>query len=164
MSENDFARPFEVQKYLTEDGEDESKPPRDKEPLPAGDYELQVDWTRIDDLENGKALLVRYIVVSPPEIDEDRKLFDRFWLNHRNAEAARVGRSRLATLCSKVGILELRSASELEWKCVGAKVHVDGQYNRLTNYRKIDQIDDALPPEDEFGNHEDGEQTDDIPF
>jgi hypothetical protein len=109
------------------------------EPLPAGDYTMQVIDSELKDTKSGSGqqLVLTLEVIDGPF--SNRRVWDRLNIRNQNADAQRIAQRSLADLCLAVGISSLRNSEELHFKpFVGAvKIREDktGQYGPQNTVR-----------------------------
>ncbi|MCC7253833.1 DUF669 domain-containing protein [Hyphomicrobium sp.] len=112
---------------------------RSFEPLPAGDYQMQVIESKIENTKSltGKMLVLTLEVVSGPHTN--RRVWDRLNIVNQNADAQRIAQRALADLCLAVGIAQLRDTDELHFKPfvgrVGVREDKTGQYGPQNTVR-----------------------------
>jgi hypothetical protein len=109
------------------------------EPLPAGDYTMQVIESELKDTKSGSGqqLVLTLEVIEGPF--SNRRVWDRLNIRNQNADAQRIAQRALADLCLAVGISSLRNSEELHFKpFIGAvKIREDktGQYGPQNTVR-----------------------------
>ena len=113
---------------------------RNFDPLPAGDYQMQVIETDVKATKanNGDQQLVLTLeVISGPHAN--RRVWDRLNIRNHNADAQRIAQRALADLCLAVGITTLRNTEDLHFKPfvgrVGIKTDKSGQYGPQNTVR-----------------------------
>jgi hypothetical protein len=112
---------------------------RSFEPLPAGDYTMQVIESELKDTKSGSGqqLVLTLEVIEGPF--SNRRVWDRLNIRNQNADAQRIAQRALADLCLAVGISSLRNSEELHFKpFIGAvKIREDktGQYGPQNTVR-----------------------------
>lgn len=113
-------------------------------PVPPGEYDLKVMDSAVIESKSGLYLIAKleYQVVSPPEY-RGRKVWDQLNIkglsSAANEDAVRIGREKLKTLATIGGHKNpnfIRDTEELHGMVVGAKIEVDGDYNRVKVYKK----------------------------
>ncbi len=88
------------------------------EPLPVGFYEFVITRNQLKQATakakdpHGKYIEVEFDVQSPPELNR-RKLWDKFNIINKSAEAVRIGKEQFSDLLKQVGITNL-PAGELD--------------------------------------------------
>jgi hypothetical protein len=89
---------------------------RSFEPLPAGDYTMQVIESELKDTKSGSGqqLVLTLEVIEGPF--SNRRVWDRLNIRNQNADAQRIAQRALADLCLAVGIQSLRNSEELHFK------------------------------------------------
>lgn len=88
---------------------------RSFEPLPAGDYLMQVIESDIKDTKTGGQQLVLTMEVLEGPFS-NRRVWDRLNIRNQNADAQRIAQRGLADLCLAVGVNPLRNTEELHFK------------------------------------------------
>jgi hypothetical protein len=88
---------------------------RSFEPLPAGDYLMQVIDSDIKDTKTGGQQLVLTLEVLEGPYS-NRRVWDRLNIRNQNADAQRIAQRGLADLCLAVGVNPLRNTEELHFK------------------------------------------------
>lgn len=104
---------------------------RSFEPLPAGDYQMQVIESDIKPTRTGGEQLVLTLeVLSGPYAN--RRVWDRLNIKNQNADAQRIAQRALADLCLAVGCASLRRTEDLHFKPFTARLTIKadktGQY------------------------------------
>ena len=104
---------------------------RSFEPLPAGDYQMQVIESDIKPTRTGGEQLVLTLeVLSGPFAN--RRVWDRLNIKNQNADAQRIAQRALADLCLSVGVTSLRRTEDLHFKPFSARLTIKadktGQY------------------------------------
>src|SRR6516164_5590981 len=89
---------------------------RSFDPIPAGDYIVQVVESEIRDTKagTGKQLVLTLEVVDGPFTG--RKLWDRLNIVNQSPEAQRISQRSLADLCMAIGISDLRDSEVLHYR------------------------------------------------
>lgn len=109
------------------------------EPLPAGDYTMQVIESEIKDTKSGtgQQLVLTLEVIEGPL--SNRRVWDRLNIRNQNADAQRIAQRALADLCLAVGIGSLRNTEDLHFKPfvgrVTIKVDKKGEYGPQNSVR-----------------------------
>lgn len=102
------------------------------EPLPAGEYRMQVIESELKDTKSGSGqqLVLTLEVIDGPLAN--RRVWDRLNIRNQNADAQRIAQRALADLCLSVGLNSVRNSEELHFKPFTARVTVKpdktGQY------------------------------------
>lgn len=115
------------------------------DPIPPGDYILQVSETELKNTKNGSGqyIKVAFTVMGPKY--EGRKIFTNFNIRNASPEAERIGVSQLKALVVAGGVAEpLMDTDQLVGATVSARVTVDKsddpQYddqNRVSHYKPV---------------------------
>ena len=85
---------------------DASQVPEDErnfDPLPAGEYHVQVIDSGVTDTKNGQGVMVKLTMEVISGEFANRKLFDNIMYQHSNAQAQSIGQRRLADLIGSIG-------------------------------------------------------------
>lgn len=111
---------------------------RSFEPLPAGDYEMQVIESEIKDTKSGSGqqLVLTLEVLSGPS--QGRRVWDRLNIVNQNADAQRISQRALADLCLATGVTALKDTEELHFKPFIGKVTIrpaKGEYGPSNSVR-----------------------------
>lgn len=112
---------------------------RSFEPLPAGEYTMQVIDSELKDTKSGSGQQLVLTLEVIEGAHSNRRVWDRLNIRNQNADAQRIAQRSLADLCLAVGIQSLRNSEELHFKpFVGAvKIREDktGQYGPQNTVR-----------------------------
>jgi len=105
------------------------------EPVPAGEYRIQITDTAIKETKsgNGTILNLTYEIVGDPTYS-GRKVFDTINLDNPSVDAVRIGKQKLNTICVLTGVKKIRDTAELHGKVMTISVSV-GEYNGKPNNR-----------------------------
>lgn len=112
---------------------------RSFEPLPAGDYMMQVIESELKDTKSGtgQQLVLTLEVVDGPLAN--RRVWDRLNIRNQNADAQRIAQRALADLCLAVGVAQLRNSEELHFRPfigrIAIKADKTGQYGPSNTVR-----------------------------
>lgn len=97
---------------------------RNFDPVPAGDYQMQVIESEIKPTKSGdgQMLVLTLEIIAGP--CANRRIWD--WLNIRNpnADAQRIAQRALADLCLATGVAALKDSEELHFKPFTGRVAV----------------------------------------
>lgn len=111
---------------------------RSFDPLPAGDYTMQVIESEIKPTKTGGDQLVLTLEVLEGPYS-NRRVWDRLNIRNQNADAQRIAQRGLADLCLAVGVTSLRNSDELHFKPFIGKVAIrqdkTGQYGPQNTVR-----------------------------
>ncbi len=106
---------------------------RSFEPLPAGEYLMQVIESDLKDTKTsgGQQLVLTIEVIDGPF--SNRRVWDRLNIRNQNADAQRIAQRSLADLCLAVGLSgTVRNSEDLHFKAFTGKVTIKqdktGQY------------------------------------
>jgi hypothetical protein len=113
---------------------------RNFDPVPAGEYLLQVVESDLNRKGNNEMLKLTIDVMDGPFAN--RKIFENLNIRHENPTAQGIAQRALADLCIAVGVAGLRNSEELHFKPFIGRVKIQedktGQYgpqNRIARYR-----------------------------
>jgi len=111
------------------------------DPLPAGEYKVQITDSDIGTPKSGDGEMLKlvYEVVADPQF-EGRKLFDNLILEHSSADAVRIGKQKLNTICALTGTKSLKDSAQLHGKTISLLVGI-----REYNGEKQNTIKKYLP-------------------
>jgi hypothetical protein len=111
---------------------------RSFDPLPAGDYTMQIIDSEIKPTKTGGDQLVLTIEVIEGPFS-NRRVWDRLNIRNQNADAQRIAQRSLADLCLAVGVTSLRNSEDLHFKPFLGKVAIrqdkTGQYGPQNTVR-----------------------------
>jgi hypothetical protein len=105
---------------------------RSFDPIPAGDYQMQVVESEIKPTKSGSGdqLVLTLEVIDGPH--QNRKVWDRMNIRNENADAQRIAQRALADLCLAIGIANLKNSEQLHFKPFVGRVTIkadkSGQY------------------------------------
>jgi hypothetical protein len=107
----------------------------DNEPLPAGEYIVQVDSAELRQTKagTGTGCNMTFEVVDGNAIG--RKLFNWFNLAHENPKAAQIGQGEFASLCKSLGVLTPQDTDELLGKFCVVRVAIKDGRNEIKGYK-----------------------------
>lgn len=113
---------------------------RNFEPLPAGDYAMQVIESDIKPTKSGSGdqLILTLEVLEGPHTN--RRVWDRLNIRNQNADAQRIAQRSLADLCLAIGLNgSLRNSEDLHFKPFVGKVTIQadkkGEYGPQNRVR-----------------------------
>lgn len=111
---------------------------RSFEPLPAGDYLMQVIESDIKPTKTGGEQLVLTLEVLEGT-HSNRRVWDRLNIKNQNADAQRIAQRALADLCLAVGVTSLRQTETLHFKPFTGRLTIKadktGQYGPSNSVR-----------------------------
>jgi Protein of unknown function (DUF669) len=123
------------------------------EPLPAGNYPVEVIESTVDDTKNG---LGRLLKVTLRVIDgeyEGRRIWGHITIRHQNEVAQRIGQQLLGALCNAAGAGPIEDTEDLHGIPVTAKIVIEndktGQYgprNVIRGFMPLQQRAPAAAP------------------
>ena len=94
------------------------------EPMPAGDYEMQViESDVITTKSGGKMIKLTLEVVSGPF--ERRKVWENINIQNQNPDAERIGVRALADLTLAVGLVNVRNSEDLHFRPFRARLKIE---------------------------------------
>ena len=91
----------------------EVEPSSSFDPLPAGQYLVAITASEMKPTKtgNGSYLQLEFTVLDGEH--KDRKVWDRFCLNHPNPQTVKIARGHLSALCRAVGVMQPRDSADL---------------------------------------------------
>lgn len=111
------------------------------EPLPAGEYKVQIVQSEMKETKNGSGqmLVLEMDVIDNGEF-ANRKIWDRLNIINANKTAQEIAQRTLSSICHAVGIIgQLTDSEQLHFKPMTIKVavreHNDNLYNDVKSYR-----------------------------
>jgi hypothetical protein len=112
---------------------------RSFEPLPAGEYTMQVIESELKDTKSGTGQQLVLTLEVIEGAHSNRRVWDRLNIRNQNVDAQRIAQRALADLCLAVGINSLKNSEDLHFKpFVGSvKIREDktGQYGPQNTVR-----------------------------
>ena len=121
------------------------------EPLPAGEYKVQITDSDIVTPKSGNGSMIKftYEVIADPTFD-GRKIFDNIIIEHSSVEAERIGKQKLNTICALTGVKALKDTAQLHGKAMAVLLSVKDNNGEKQNVIKKylpfndrgDEIDD----------------------
>jgi hypothetical protein len=112
---------------------------RSFDPLPAGDYTMQVIDSEIKDTKSGtgQQLVLTLEVIDGPYAN--RRVWDRLNIVNQNPDAQRISERALADLCLAVGLAKITDSEMLHFKPFTGRVSISvdksGQYGPQNRVR-----------------------------
>lgn len=96
----------------------------DFDPIPAGEYLLQVVESEMKQTKagTGQYLNIQFEVITGPY--ENRRIFQMFNVQNPSAEAQEIGQRQLADLCLATGAGAIKDSNELHFKPFTGKVGI----------------------------------------
>lgn len=122
------------------------------EPLPAGEYKVQITDSDIVTPKSGNGSMIKftYEVIADPRFD-GRKIFDNIIIEHSSADAERIGKQKLNTICALTGVKSLKDTAQLHGKAMSLLISVkDNQgekQNIIKKYLPFNDRDDEADEE-----------------
>lgn len=111
---------------------------RNFEPIPAGNYKMQVIESAIADTKSGSGKILTLTIEILEGPFANRRIWDRLNVQNDNPDAQRIAQRSLADLCLQLGI-KLRNSDDLHFKPFTAKVTIQpdksGQYGPQNRVR-----------------------------
>jgi hypothetical protein len=104
------------------------------EPLPPGLYAARIAGTVTKRTKAGTGILLVVELAISEGSYKGRKLWDYLNIKNPNETAQKIGRSRLASIGSAVGLKQIGNG-DLDNRSVTVRVGVDGERNRVLAYR-----------------------------
>lgn len=108
---------------------DPSEAPQDDrsfEPMPAGDYVVQiVDSEIVQTSKGGDMLKLTMEVIEGPFSDPPRKVWDNLNIRNANATAQGIAHRTLADICAACGIGPIQDSDDLHFKPIVATLKIE---------------------------------------
>ena len=126
----------------------------DFEPIPAGEYEVQITGSDVCATAAGTGLLLKLTMDVMSGEYAGRKVFEQLNIKNPSAKAEQIGRGILSALCracGKMGIVE--DSSDLHERPFKARVKIEpavGEFkakNKVTKYMALDEKNVAVKKE-----------------
>ena len=107
------------------------------EPLPAGEYKVQITDSDIVTPKSGNGSMIKftYEVIADPQFD-GRKIFDNIIIEHSSVEAERIGKQKLNTICALTGVKALKDTAQLHGKAMSLLISVKDNQGEKQNVIK----------------------------
>ena len=107
------------------------------EPLPAGEYKVQITDSDIVTPKSGNGSMIKftYEVVADPQFD-GRKIFDNIIIEHSSVDAERIGKQKLNTICALTGVKALKDTAQLHGKTMSLLISVKDNQGEKQNVIK----------------------------
>jgi len=122
------------------------EPAKAFEPLPPGPYVAKIVGSEIKPTKNlgGEYLELKVKIIDGPHVN--RTIIDRLNLVNQSAKAVEIAEATLSSICEAIGHSgRVNDSQELHDKPLKITVAVDGAYNAIKGYAKIDNFSEALP-------------------
>lgn len=119
--------------------EDVPEDDRNFEPIPAGDYHMQVIESEIVPTKSGTGnqLVLTLEVIDGPH--QNRRIWDRLNIRNANADAQRIAQRSLADLCQAIGLSALKNTEQLHFRPFTGRVTIkqdkSGEYGPQNRVR-----------------------------
>lgn len=113
------------------------------EPLPAGDYLVQIIESAMKEPRNGGAEMAAFTLEVIEGPNANRRLWENLSINHVKPDVASNNRRTLSSMCHATGQLNIEDTSELEFIPMIARVAVSrdkvtGEWqNRIKSYAPV---------------------------
>ena len=91
----------------------EVEPSTSFDPLPAGKYLAAITGSQMKATKQGDGSYLELEFTVLEGEYKDRKVWDRLCLNHPNAQAVKIARGNLSSICRAVGVMQPRDSVEL---------------------------------------------------
>ncbi|GJD31446.1 hypothetical protein PMNALOAF_2705 [Methylobacterium adhaesivum] len=134
---------------------DEVAPSSGFEPMPVGDYEVQIVEADVAPAKSGKGTVLSYKaeVISPAEFT-GRTVFERLNIRHDNPVAQKIGQEQLSALCRATGVRQVTNTDQLLYQPFWANLGVEnykasnGDDRSRNIVKKYHFEEDTAPPVD----------------
>lgn len=124
----------------------EIAPATGNEPLPAGEYTMQIVNSDMRQNKNGSGehLWLEFSILGPTQ--KGRKFWDRLNLIHDSAKTVEIANRQLSAICHAVGVLAPKDSTELHDRPLRVKIKVsEGRDGSLQNSATYLAAADAVP-------------------
>ena len=112
---------------------------RNFDPIPIGQYKMQVIESKIEDTKSGSGQMLTLTLEVVEGQFANRRIWDRLNVRNDNPDAQRIAQRALADLCLAIGVAQLRDTDELHFKPFMARVGIrqdkTGQYGPQNTVR-----------------------------
>jgi hypothetical protein len=112
---------------------------RNFEPLPVGQYKVQIIESKIEDTKSGSGQMLTLTLEVTEGEYANRRVWDRLNIRNDNPDAQRIAQRALANLCLAIGVAQLRDTEELHFKPMMVKIGIrqdkTGQYGPQNTVR-----------------------------
>ena len=107
------------------------------EPLPAGEYKVQITDSDIVTPKSGNGSMIKFVyeVVADAQFD-GRKIFDNIIIEHSSVDAERIGKQKLNTICALTGVKSLKDTAQLHGKTMTLLISVKDNQGEKQNVIK----------------------------
>lgn len=107
------------------------------EPLPAGEYKVQIVDSDIVTPKSGNGSMIKfqYEVIADPQFD-GRKIFDNIIIEHSSVDAERIGKQKLNTICALTGVKQIKDTAQLHGKTMSVLLSVKDNQGEKQNVIK----------------------------
>jgi hypothetical protein len=115
------------------------EPNRPYEPLPAGEYRVQIVESNYRENESTGSKYVELVMEVLDGEFTGRKHFERLSLWHDNATVVDIAQRTLSAICRAVGVMQISNTQPLEFKPLGMKARVtkrkdNGEWQNQMSY------------------------------
>ena len=115
------------------------------EPLPAGNYPVEVVESTVDDTKNGLGRLLKLTLRVIGGDYEGRRVWGHITIRHQNEVAQRIGQQLLGALCNAAGAGPIEDTEDLHGIPVQARIAIEadktGQYGPRNVIRGLSPIE-----------------------
>lgn len=112
---------------------------RSFEPLPVGQYKVQIIESKIEDTKSGSGQMLTLTLEVVDGPFANRRIWDRLNVRNNNPQAQSIAQRALADLCLAIGVAQLRDTDELHFKPLTVRVGIrqdkTGQYGPQNTVR-----------------------------
>jgi hypothetical protein len=119
------------------------------EPIPAGDYLVQIVESEIGPTKSGNGQILKLTLEILSGEYERRRIWERINIVNQNPDAQRIAQQQLKKLCDALGTGPIQDSEELHFKPVNIHVEIrqdkSGQYGPQNVIRKFWPADGAEP-------------------
>jgi hypothetical protein len=119
------------------------------EPLPAGNYSVEVIESSLDPTKNGLGELLKLTLRVIDGDYENRRVWGHITIRHQNEVAQRIGQQLLGALCNAAGVGPIEDTEDLHGIPIQAKIIIEadktGQYGPRNVVRGFAPIQHRAP-------------------
>lgn len=127
------------------------EPNRPYEPLPAGEYRVQIIESNYRENESTGSKYVELVMEVLDGEFTGRKHFERLSLWHENSTVVDIAQRTLSAICRAVGVMQVSNTQALEFKPMGMKARVtkrkdNGEWQNQMSYLPEAELGKAAGP------------------
>jgi hypothetical protein len=119
------------------------------EPLPAGNYSVEVIESSLAPTKNGLGELLKLTLLVTEGDYENRRVWGHITIRHQNEVAQRIGQQLLGALCNAAGVGPIEDTDDLHRIPIQAKIAIEadktGQYGPRNVIRGFSPMQHRVP-------------------